>query len=244
MKDMTAKSTGIHWFTSLILVVATLATASAETPKNLLDQMNSDQFEARNSAYVKLRKWSQENIKTAPEQLYKAWKSSPYPEVRSRCHELMKETVIQRKFGKGRGFVGIRMEEFVVQDKDRKEPRAGVRITLVMPKTPAEKSGLKINDVVLGVDKLDFGKATVQRQGALRMEFGTVTRFSDYIQSKQPDETITLHILRNGKKMEIKVTLMKRPASADVDAFGRRVFDQRKEKQEFFDLWMKSMRSK
>lgn len=218
----------------------------AEPSGAVLDRMDSEKFEVRDKAYGELRAWAQANLKESPEQLHKAWKSSRRPEVKSRCYALMKEMAILRKFGKGRGFVGIRMQETTVKNPGGKGFLAGVQITLVMPNTPGEKAGLKLNDVILGVDKIDFGKAkapNIQQQGGLgfQMRTGVVTRFGDYIQSKQPDETITLHLLRGAKKMDVEVTLMKRPESADVDAFGRNLFDRAGEQDAFFKTWLRQM---
>ena len=217
----------------------------AEPSQELLGKMNSDKFEVRDQAYKDLKKWAIENIKTSPEQLHKAWKESEQPEVKSRCYELMKGLVIQRRFGKGRGFIGIRMQETIVKDPGQKELLSGVHVTLVMPDTPGERAGLKMNDVIVGVDKLDFGVAKhVHRPQAgagfnLRIDSGTVNRFGDYIQSKQPDDTVTLRILRGAKKLEVKVKLMKRPESADVGVLGG--VDRHAEKETFFKTWLKSM---
>ncbi|MFK7910726.1 MAG: PDZ domain-containing protein [Akkermansiaceae bacterium] len=219
----------------------------AEPDGALLDKMNADDFEIRNKAYLAVREWAQKNLESSPEKLHRVWRSSKQPEVRTRCFELMKEMAIQRKFGKGRGFIGIRMQETRVQDPGGKDLLAGVQVSQVMPETPGEKAGLKMNDIILGVDKFDFGKAQAQPQQrgfGFQLNTGVLTRFGDYIQSKQPDETITLHILRQGNKMDIKVKLMKRPASADIDAFGGRQVDRAQQQKAYFDEWLKSMTRK
>ncbi len=234
----------------LVLVSVTCTSLDAEPTNALLDKMNSDEFDVRSKAYAELKVWAKKNIESSPEQLHKAWKASKQPEVKSRCYELMKDVAIQRRFGKGKGFIGIRMQEIAVADPGNKEPGnqeklAGVQITLVMPDTPGEKAGLKMNDIILGVDALNFGKSKIPpanaRFGFQQIDFGTVTRFGDYIKSKQPDDTVTLHIMRGVKKMDVKVTLMKRPASADVGVFGRGTIDPQDEKDRFFETWLRSM---
>jgi len=222
----------------------------AEPSDVLLDKMNSDEFDVRSKAYAELKVWAKKNLESSPEQLYKLWNGSRQPEAKSRCYVLMKETAIQRKFGKGKGFIGIRMQEIAIMDpadkgQEKKEKLAGIQITFVMVDTPGEKAGLKINDTILGVDTLKFGKAKIPpanaQFGFKQVDFGIVTRFGEYIKSKQPDDTVTLHILRGIKEMEVKVTLMKRPASADVGVFGGGEANPQDEKDLFFKTWLKSM---
>lgn len=239
---MTVGKRQVRWCVLTAFAVALCSPLVARPSAALLGKLNSDDFQVRIKAHAELRDWAQKNIASSPEQLHKEWMVSRQPEVRSRCFELMKEVVIQRQFGKGRGFIGIQMQETIVRGAVDKRPRKGVQITMVMADTPGEKAGLKMNDIILGVDKLDLGKAGARpAEGAFRMDFGTVTRFSEYIQSKQPDETITLHILRNAEKIDVKIKLMKRPASADIDTLGRRLFDREDEKKQYFRAWLKSM---
>ncbi|HCC19797.1 MAG TPA: hypothetical protein DEP88_00905 [Verrucomicrobiales bacterium] len=234
----------------LVFVGALCSPLIAEPLDALLDKMNSDEFDVRSKAYAELEVWAKKNLESSPEELHKLWNASRQPEVRSRCYELMKETAIQRKFGKGKGFIGIRMQEIAVDDpadkgQEKKEKLAGIQITFVLVDTPGEKAGLKINDTILGVDTLEFGKTKIPpanaRFGFQQTDFGAVTRFGNYIRSKQPDETVTLHILRGVKEMDVKVTLMKRPASADVRMFGGQEVNPQDEQDRFFKTWLKSM---
>lgn len=225
----------------------------AEVPEGVLNQLSSETYEVRKKAYSELKKWSVENIKTAPERLYKVWCVSKDPEVKSRCYTLMNEMVIQRRFGRGKGFVGVRMEEFLIPGKNGVRGRIGVRISMVLDKTPAQKSGLRVGDIIMGVDELDLNKKLLKRildraqgkrgvgQARVAGMDDAVLLFSNYIQSKQPDDVITLRIFREGKMMDVPVTLMKRPASADFDAFGRSRPNDRSEREEFFNDWLKKM---
>ena len=226
---MTPKLTGyrvcIQMFLSVSLSVVVLAAAPV-LPQGVIKKLSSDQYEVREKAYAGLHQWAVTNMKDSPEVLYQAWKTCEEPEAKTRCYSLMEEMVIQRKYGRGKGFVGIRMEEFLVPGKEGKAGRPGIRVSFVLPDTPAAKAGLKVGDVVLGVDDLDFSK--MPKVGEARigigLGMGTVLKFSEYIQSKQPDDVITLHLMRAGKVSDMKIKLMKRPASADevqLDPFGR-----------------------
>lgn len=221
------------------------ALVSAEPPKNLLNGLDSEEFQERNKAYDELRKWAEKNLKSSPEQLYSVWQSSREPEVRSRLHELMKDTVVQRRFGKGKGFIGIHMQENVIRDENGKA-RVVVQISSVRAGSAGEKSGLKMNDLIFGVDKMDFSEVEIQPdQGAFRIDFGVVTRFGNYIKSKQPGETITLDLLRGKERMKVKVKLMRRPADADVGLLEhQRRENELLEREQHFRRWMQKMAKK
>jgi len=68
----------------------------------------------------------------------------------------------------------------------------GIIITDVLDDTPAEKAGLKEDDIVLEIN----GKAITNQ-----------TDFSSAIASKKPGDTVTLTVFRNGNQRTIDVTL-------------------------------------
>lgn len=71
----------------------------------------------------------------------------------------------------------------------------GAEITSVTPGQPADKGGLKVGDIVRKLE----GQAVADWASMAAM-----------IQSRRPDETITLEVLRDGKTLELKITLMPR----------------------------------
>lgn len=222
--------------TKVLVCVLLTGFVSAEMPGDVLDKLASGQFKERQSAYAQLEKWAEENTKTSPEALHKAWLASEDPEVKSRCYSLMKGVVIKRRFGKGKGFVGVQMEEIELPGKPGAEARAGVQVKMILPKTPAQKYGLAVNDVVVAIDEVDLSNPPKE----WRLN-SAVLVFSHYVQSKQAGDTVTLHIVRGGKRIEKKIVLMKRPASADVDPFGRHRPDGNREAERFFKGWLKEM---
>lgn len=239
------------WLCGLLFFGGTADVMAAGVPDEAVKKLSSDQFEVRASAYVELEKWSKKNVKTSPELLRKVWSESKDPEVKTRCYELMKKAVLVRKFGKGKGFVGIMMDPMVIRQQLGKQPKGvkpqqegkkpkvqvkrGINIAQVLPNTPGQKAGLKAGDVILGIDQLDFNKLPEENQAV-----DVRSLFQIYVASKQPDDVITLHLIRGGEKMDKGVTLMKRPSSADLDPFGNsRVADKEREEQEaFFDQWL------
>lgn len=82
----------------------------------------------------------------------------------------------------------------------------GALVTKVMPETPAEKAGLKINDVVTAVngDK-------VNAEHTLR----------DLLVNHAPGDSIKLDVIRDGKTSQIDVTLDQMPMSNAFQFFGQ-----------------------
>lgn len=78
----------------------------------------------------------------------------------------------------------------------------GALISQVTPGGPAEKSGLKMGDVVTGID----GK-TVKNADDLTMN----------VISHSPGSTVSLDVMRDGKPVKLSVTLGQRPNTVDWD---------------------------
>ena len=91
---------------SSLLLLAAPKAEYIELPPAQLEKLSSDDFEERETAYKAIHEWADQNLTAAPELLYKAWRANEDPEVQSRCYHLMRQMVTQRKFGKGKGFLG------------------------------------------------------------------------------------------------------------------------------------------
>ena len=71
----------------------------------------------------------------------------------------------------------------------------GIYIGQVSINSPAQKSGLKIGDMITKIDELELNKMVDLRC---------------YIYTKKPNDEVTLNIIRNGKEQKVKVTLGKK----------------------------------
>ncbi|HZR56126.1 MAG TPA: Do family serine endopeptidase [Terriglobales bacterium] len=92
------------------------------------------------------------------------------------------------------GYMGIGISDVTPENSkffDMKE-NVGAVITQIEPNTPGAKAGLKVGDVITQLD----GK-TVNDAGQLQMEVG----------QKSPGTTIKLDVLRDGKNVNVPVTL-------------------------------------
>ena len=220
---------------------AASAIMGEELPKGALENLSSDNFELRTSAYADLEKWSKENVKTSPELLHKVWSESEDPEFKTRCYELMTQAALVRKFGKGQGFVGILMDSMLrvpmlkMGVKPKVPAKRGIRIAEVIAKTPGQKAGLKAGDIIVGVDDLDFNKLPKNKQ-----KVDSRTLFQVYVGAKHAEDVITLYLTRDGKKIDKKVTLMKLPASLAANSLGgRRAADKKRAEQDaFLEKWL------
>lgn len=72
------------------------------------------------------------------------------------------------------------------------DDRSGARITSVVPGSPAEKAGLKVDDVIFEVGETEIKNAN---------------DLSSAIKSRQPDEEVTIKYLRGNKTQKVKVKL-------------------------------------
>ena len=84
------------------------------------------------------------------------------------------------------GYLGING-----QDAD-----AGARVTQVVPKSPADKAGLKVGDIILSIDK----KAVL-----------AFKQFTELVAARKPGDKLAFQISRNREGKEIVVELGKRP---------------------------------
>jgi S1-C subfamily serine protease len=101
-----------------------------------------------------------------------------------------------RPFGEGRGM------PFGMMDG---QGRLGVAfVTLILPGSPAETAGLQTDDIITAVNG-----ETVDAEHTLR----------DRLIAYEPDDTITLDVLRAGESLQIEVTLGQPEFAADMMPF-------------------------
>ena len=101
-----------------------------------------------------------------------------------------------------RGFFGIALEDLDVLPGDTNDIVAGAKVTEVMDGGPAEKAGLKADDIVVGA-----GGQPVENTGDLRLAMSFV----------KPGGTLAVDFMRDGKKQTVTITAI---AGTDPDMKG------------------------
>ena len=100
----------------------------------------------------------------------------------------------EEPLGKGPGYMGITFSQ---------AEEGGLVITEVKPGGPAEKAGLKENDILLKANDTEL------------KEMDT-TRFVEIIGAMRPNQMVTFQVARNGEAMTVKVKLGARPADFEA----------------------------
>jgi len=182
-----------------IALTAIPSMAAAPPLADILKNMQDDSFEKRQATSDDLAKWAKENnahVNDLLDKLFLAHKEHDSPEVRVRCHILMKDILVERKLRKGTGYCGVcTLESATTVDGVRKQ---AALITSVVRGTPAEAAGLKHNDAIFRVDDIEFS-ANPNRTAK--------NQFSGYLKGRCPDDKVTLHLVRNKKVMQVEVKL-------------------------------------
>ena len=176
---------------------------AAEIPPGPLADLESEDFRTREQAQAKILEWGRGEPAAAMDLLYEKSIHAAEPEVRERCLAVLRELVGDEYSKEGEGFIGVRMQEETAMVPGDPERRGVIRVTFVMPSSPAEAAGLKINDLIAGIE------------GKVWHEMPVLMPFSDEVRKFKPGSTVKLSVIRENKLLEIPVTLMRRPLIAD-----------------------------
>lgn len=193
------------WLIACVLAAAVQSEA-VELPAGLMAGLQSEEFAEREKAEAELLAWGRQRPEEAMEEFFKQSREAAEPEVRERCHAVLREIVGDEYLRDGEGYLGVtmnlQMEPVRVAGEAR--PRFGVRLTQVVADTPAKKAGLVAGDVLLGVNDRMWGKD----EGP-----DVVTEF---IKGFKAGAKVTVSLFRDGKVAVIPLVLGRRPAIADI----------------------------
>jgi hypothetical protein len=209
--------------------------AAAEIPAALLVELDSEDFRTRENAQASLLEWARKNAAVATDLIYTQSTRGAEPEVRERCLAVLKELVWDLHSKEGEGFIGIRMLEETVVVPGDPEMRACVRVSFVMPKSPAETAGIQNNDLIVAVE------------GKIWRNLPVSLPFSEEIRNHKPGTTVKLSLLRDGKLIEVPVLLTRRPLHADNPMLGEEQLDleaaEAAAREAFFQRWLERKRN-
>jgi S1-C subfamily serine protease len=89
----------------------------------------------------------------------------------------------------------------------------GVAVTEVRPGTPADDAGIRAAEETRTVDGQEIptgGDVIVAFDGA---DISSSAELQSAVDAKQPGDTVTITVLRNGEREAVEVTLATRPES-------------------------------
>ncbi len=210
---------------AILISFALSATLVAEPAAELIKKLNADSYAERHKAQLGLAAWAVANSDEALKLFFKEYKVATTPEVKVRVSQLLRERVIFEKFGKPKGFVGIRMDNGAEKVDD--ELHAVVLVTNVVKDSPAEMFGLKQGDAIWRVDQQTFN----------RNAFASL-QFIEIVTSKRAGDSVVIDLVRAGKPITVKLVLGAMPA--DLEREHNRILGKNPEldKENYFSNWL------
>lgn len=159
-------------------------------------KLGAEDFKVRMEGQKEMDVWVLQRREGAKEVLLNEYLRSPDPEVRARLLPLL-----ERAYFPSRGYVGVVMRPIFPEVPrqglaDRRMIYEGVVITRVAEGTPAEKSGLKVGDVIRKVNewRVEGGQDIT----------GEVAR---EIQKHPPGSPVSLTVFRDGEEVLVELQL-------------------------------------
>lgn len=197
-----------------------------ELPATALTNLRSQEFRERETAQVELLIWGRGQPGPAMTELLKQSQTADDPEVRERCLAVLRDLVTDEYLKEGEGYIGIVLRDEIAEVPGEPKPRGGIRVTQVQPDSPAEHAGIRLNDLIVGING----------------EVWHETLFRANVRMMKPNMKVDLKILRDGGLLDLKVTLGRRPLIADTPFFPGQTVDpdaiERAAKEAYFRRWL------
>jgi hypothetical protein len=192
---------------SILAVLPASPCRGEAPPEDLVRNLGSEEYRVRIRSQGDLIAWAQARADRGEDLLLAAHDTALDPEIRLRLRETLKEIVIAEHQKDASGYVGIRMKETLVAVPGEDEPRSGVLIDTVNPRTPASRAGLKRGDVILS-----FGGEGFSTNAAIE-------DFAQEVKRRKAGERVEMEVLIGGEVRKLELTLAPRPMGlAEVQA--------------------------
>lgn len=210
-----------------------------------IESLDSERYQERIKARNQLMEWASVRPAEAQAWLLREFSAASEPEVRARLREALLESVIgEHQRNDGEGYVGVSMLAAQVVIAGEKGLRAGVRIRLVQPDTPASRADLKVGDVIVALNGRRWGADLETVQDS----------FMDSVKDLKPGTDVEFEVLRGGELLKVPLTLAARPMGLPEkprDAFWPDLVPEepdlkeleRQAKNEFFERWLAEKRA-
>ncbi|MFC4993732.1 PDZ domain-containing protein [Rubritalea tangerina] len=197
----------------------------AETHADLVEQLNAETYEKRAEAHLALESWAKDNPEDAIGILLEYYKKEAAPEAKSRLLGLIKDRVIFEKYGKPKGFVGIRMDNGA--EKINGEVLSVVLVTEVVDGSPADQFGIEQGDAIFSVDRKQFNRNAVASM-----------QFIEMVTSKREGDRVEIELMRGGEVKKVSLVLGAMPAELERQQNFRTRRDPVQDREDYFDQWL------
>ncbi len=200
---------------------------AVEIPPTALSDLGSQQFRDREAAQVELLDWARDQRGPAMSELLRLSQRADDPEVRERCLGVLRDLVTDEYLKEGEGYIGVSLRDEIGEVPGEPNPRGVIRVIQVQPDSPAEQAGIRANDLIVGINGEVWQETTLREN----------------VRMMKPNIKVDLRILRDGELVKLKVTLGRRPLSADFATFPGQNFDpnavERAVKEAYFRTWLR-----
>lgn len=217
------------------MVTISFLACGFELPQKSIADLQSKEFGVREAAQLDLLSWARQQADPAMSELFHQSRVAEDPEVRERCLSVLRELVADEYMKDGEGYVGIMMRDMIADIPGDPKPRSVINVMQILADSAAQRAGLQVNDLITGLDDL------VWHEGLASLPF------SEKIRSKKPDSKITLHVLRDGKLIDLVAILKRRPPIPNNLFLNDQNFDlnaiERADKEAYFRRWLSQKNS-
>ncbi|MES2923433.1 MAG: PDZ domain-containing protein [Verrucomicrobiota bacterium] len=204
-----------------ISALAFFSVEAAELPPKTLEGLGSKQFREREAAQEELLTWARTQSSPAMDELLRQSRIADDPEVRERCNSVLRTLVTDEYLNEGEGYIGIGLKDEISDVPGEPKPRGVIRVTEVKPGSPAERAGIRPNDLIVGING----------------EVWPYILFQANVRLMKPNMQVDLKVLRDGGLVDLKVTLGRRPLGADAQLFDPEAME-RAAKEAYFRRWL------
>ncbi len=217
------------------MVTSSFPACGFELPQKPFADLQSKEFSIREAAQLELLSWARQRPEPGMSELFLQSRVADDPEVRERCLNVLRELVADEYMKDGEGYVGIMMRDMVANIPGDPKPRSVINVMQVLADSAAQRAGLQANDLIAGLDDL------VWHDGLASLPF------SEMIRSKKPENKVTLHVLRDGKLIDLAVILKRRPPIPNNLFLNDQTLDpnaiERADKEAYFRRWLSQKKS-
>lgn len=211
-------------------IIAVAVANAGVVPEDIVIRLKDQDFQTRVNAEADLLEWAKSDAGQRAIVLLEKIRQARDPELRQRCHNVLRALAMIDYLRDGDGYLGINMNVVRAEiPQDDGGPREVIAIVQVIRDTPARRAGLRIGDMIIAIDD-----HVLNRDEAL-------ADFQTAIRALEPGREIVLHILRGGEMIEVPVVLGRRPPVGERFFFDDMHDLDRRARNQFFREWLEKL---